>query len=192
MLITNRLVVLCSTVALGVSVAAAAAPATAQEEPNVPFASYEDAVPGVALPAADDVARYLDEAGNVIADPMGAEISVFHCTPESGRDYPHISANGTDVSGHGWWNKGNCSNDRANVYNCLYEYYTDNTWRRKDCSVTTELRPRREGGGRTNARRTCANRLVASWRNHVDVDVIGEADSAEKPYRQADVDCQVF
>ncbi|MQA62929.1 MAG: hypothetical protein GEU86_15875 [Actinophytocola sp.] len=96
------------------------------------------------------------------------------------------------VSGHGWWNKGDCSNNRANVYNCLYEWYTDNTWRRKACSATTELRPRRDGGGRTTARRNCDNTLYTSWRNHVDVDVIGEWDTAEKPMRQANVYCRVY
>jgi hypothetical protein len=33
--------------------------------------------------------------------------------------------------------------------------------------------------------------LKTSWRNHVDVDVIGEWDTAEKPMRQADVDGRV-
>jgi hypothetical protein len=160
------------------------------------FASYEEAVPGVAPPGAGETATYLDAQGQEISPdtaPEGdAEAAAIGCTPESGRDNPHRSSTGVAVSGHGWWNKGNCSNDRANVFNCIYEWYTDNTWRRKDCSVTKELRPRRAGGGRTTARRECANTAVTSWRNHVDVDVIGEIDTAENPMRQNDVACRVF
>jgi hypothetical protein len=96
------------------------------------------------------------------------------------------------VSGHGWWKKGNCSNDRAKVYNCLYEFYTDNSWRQKDCSPTRELRPYTGSGDRTVARRTCDDRIMTSWRNHVDVEVIGEIDTGEWPYNQANVDCRVY
>ena len=38
----------------------------------------------------------------------------------------------------------------------------------------------------------CDNTALTSWRNHVDVDVIGEIDTAEKPMRQQDVYCRVF
>jgi hypothetical protein len=95
------------------------------------------------------------------------------------------------VSGHGWWKKGNCDNDRARVFNCLYEWYTDNSWRQKACSETKELRPYTGSGDRTVARRDCHSTARTSWRNHVDVDVIGEIDTAEKPMNQADVDCRV-
>jgi hypothetical protein len=65
---------------------------------------------------------------------------------------------------------------------CLYEWYTDNSWRQKACSPTRERRPY-TGSGDTN---------LTSWRNHVDVDVIGEIDSGEWPYNQADVACRVY
>ncbi|MEP6528266.1 MAG: hypothetical protein ABJA86_14015 [Nocardioidaceae bacterium] len=51
------------------------------------------------------------------------------------------------------------------------------------------------GGGsanRSTARHTCANTAYASWRNHVDVNVVNQSDTAEQPYNQADVACQVF
>ncbi|WP_405973738.1 hypothetical protein OG496_34870 [Streptomyces sp. NBC_00988] len=41
------------------------------------------------------------------------------------------------------------------------------------------------------ARRDCGTADRTSWRNHVDVDVIGEIDTAEKPMNQADVNCRV-
>ncbi|MFE7333228.1 hypothetical protein ACFU8W_52400, partial [Streptomyces sp. NPDC057565] len=87
--------------------------------------------------------------------------------------------------------KGSCSNNRANVYNCLYEWYTDNTWRQKTCSPVKELAPGGGSSNRTTARRDCDNTLYTSWRNHVDVDVIGEADTAEWPYNQANVYCRI-
>lgn len=113
------------------------------------------------------------------------------CTPVSGRDNPHRSGTGVAVSGHGWWKKGNCSNDRADAYNCLYEWYTDNTWRQKACSEKKRLRPYTGSGDRTVARKNCDNTAVTSWRYHVDVNVVDEGDTGEWPYRQADVSCRV-
>lgn len=115
----------------------------------------------------------------------------FGCTPVSGRDNPHRSGTGVAASGHGWWDKGNCDNDRANVFNCLYEWYTDNSWVQKACSPTKELKPGGGSSNRTVARRDCTDTERTSWRNHVDVDVIGEIDTAEKPMNQADVNCRV-
>ncbi len=95
------------------------------------------------------------------------------------------------MSGHGWWKKGNCTGDRANVYNCLYEWYTDNSWRQKACSPHKELRPYTGSGDRTVAHVTCNSSASTSWRNHVDVDVIGESDTSGWPSNQADVPCWV-
>lgn len=119
----------------------------------------------------------------------GAVTPFSSCTPGSGRDNPHYTA--PDVSGHGWWTQGNCTGTTATVYNCLYEYYTDGTWRQKACSPKAKtLKP---GGGsaqRTNARVTCDSTTEGiSWRNHVDVD--GEGDTPEWPYNQAEVFCVV-
>lgn len=69
------------------------------------------------------------------------------CTPYSGRDNTHYSSG--DASGHGWWKKGNCSNNTANVKNCIYEYYTDGSWRLKACSPTKTLPPYTGSGART-------------------------------------------
>jgi hypothetical protein len=152
-----------------------------------------EAVPGIAPAGSDETAVYLDSAGQVIAmGTAGTDDALRACTPVSGRDNPHRSSTGVAVSGHGWWGKGNCSNNRAKVYNCLYEWYTDNTWRQKACSDKKELSPGTGGSSnRTVARRDCHTTQATSWRNHVDVDVIGEGDTAEWPYRQADVACRV-
>ncbi|MER7028251.1 MULTISPECIES: hypothetical protein [Streptomyces] len=160
-----------------------------------PQITAAEAVPGVAPPGAGASAVYLDRTGRVL-DMHGSglpwQAAAFGCTPVSGRDNPHRSGTGVAASGHGWWKKGNCSNDRAKVFNCLYEWYTDNTWRQQACSATETLKP---GGGsthRTVARRDCRDTQRTSWRNHVDVDVIGEIDTAEKPMNQADMDCRVY
>lgn len=152
-------------------------------------------VPGIAPPGADETAVYKDMDGRIIprAD-LGrtATAQLFGCTPLSGRDNPHRSGTGVAASGHGWWDKGNCDNNRANVFNCLYEWYTDNSWVQKACSPTKELKPGGGSSNRTVARRDCTDAERTSWRNHVDVDVIGEIDTAEKPMNQADdVNCRV-
>lgn len=201
--LANRLMVVGVALALGMGATfVASAPAGAAEPTELrtdtmspPFAN---AVPGVAPADSDATAVYLDRDGRVIPMPVDSHTSSalssasIGCTPVSGKDHPHRSKTGVAASGHGWWNKGNCSNDRANVQNCLYEWYTDNTWRQKACSPTKELRPAHGGSSdRTVARQDCHNTVVASWRNHVDVDVIGEIDTAERPMSQANVDCQV-
>jgi hypothetical protein len=85
-----------------------------------------------------------------------------------------------------------CTGTLADVYNCLYEYYTDGYYYKKNCSTKTRLKP---GGGssyRVTARNKCENTLPADWRNYVDVDVVNQSDTAEQPYNQASVNCQVF
>jgi len=175
---------LLTAVAAALTVGVTPATTMAAATPAVPAA-----VPALAVPGAPDLG-YKDEDGNVIPDPSGGVVAFSGCTPVSGRDNPHYSS--PDVSGHGWWDKGTCTNNTAYVYNCLYEYYTDGYWYRKTCSSKVILKPYSVSSNRTTARATCNNTLPASWRNHVDVDVINEADTAEEPYNQADVYCQVF
>lgn len=106
-------------VAIGVQ-----APASAQTSvPIQQFDSFDAAVPGIVPTGAKNDAIYLDAAGSVIsqqgANPdMAAsqnssetQAAAFGCTPVSGRDNPHYSSG--DVSGHGWWKKGNCTGATA-------------------------------------------------------------------------------
>lgn len=153
---------------------------------------------------------YVDENGQVIpldedgmpidrpdgATPLGqsettAPEARIGCTPYSGRDRPHRSSTGFAASGHGWWRKGNCSNNRADVYNCLYEQGLNGIWYRRDCSTVRRLAPGGGAGNRTTARRNCSTSASRQWRNHVDVDVVGEIDTGEKPMRQATVACHI-
>lgn len=98
------------------------------------------------------------------------------------------------MSGHGWWDIGGCSGaTTAHVFNCLYEWYTDNSWRQKACSSRVQLRPGGGSGNRTTARARCnPTSGYISWRNHVDVDVDGKWDTGEWPYNQANVVCVVY
>lgn len=115
------------------------------------------------------------------------------CTPGSGVDNPHISETAVfAVHGHGWWTNGNCRKTTARVFNCLYEYYTDNSWRRKGCSSKQTLRPGGGSSARTTASRDCDTSDRTDWRNHVDVDVIDESDTGEQPFRQASVPCRYW
>lgn len=183
---------------IGISVLAMTpAPASAQAEaPSTRSAvSYADAVPGLAPRNAPADAVYLDGQGRRItpgtSPAADTKAALLGCTPESGRDNPHYSSG--DVSGHGWWKKGTCTGSTAHVYNCLYEWYTDATWRQKACSPTKQLRPYTGSGDRTVARATCnPTSGLISWRNHVDVDVDGQIDSGEWPYNQADIVCVVY
>lgn len=177
------------------------AEAGAEEAPRLAVAGPEDPNPGFAPPefyvepGGDERVSFADAVPGIAPDTApGVEGAVLlpACTPQSHKDNPHRSSTGFAVSGHGSWDKGTCNNNRAIVYNCLYEWYTDGTWRRKACSNKRELRPKAAGGGRTTARRDCDNSQVTSWRNHVDVDVIDEGDTAEWPYRQNNVQCRYF
>lgn len=155
--------------------------------------TYANAVPGLAPAGAGDRARYVDEYGRTI-DPAASggprTLAAAACQPISLPDNPHWSS--PDVSGHGLWEKGNCTANTATVWNCLYEFYTDGTWRRKACSAKVTLKPKSQSNNRSTARRKCdSTGQYISWRNHVDVDVDGQSDPPDQPHRQADVWCVV-
>jgi hypothetical protein len=157
-----------------------------------PLVSYADAVPGLAPADIGNSARYVDKNGRVIGTTPSAGVvtSLLGCQPISYPDYPHYSA--PDVSAHGLWDKGTCTANTAHVQNCLYEYYTDATWRRKACSQKLQLKPKAVSNNRVTARRQCdSTGQSISWRNHVDVDVDGQIDNSDVPYKQQNVNCVV-
>ncbi|WP_371772678.1 hypothetical protein [Streptomyces sp. NBC_01438] len=78
----------------------------------------------------------------------------------------------------------------AKVFNCIYEYFTDHSWRQQACSPTKELKPGGGSSNRTVARIKCRTFQQTSWRNHVEVDVIGKLDTGEKPMNQAKAACR--
>lgn len=152
--------------------------------------TYANAVPGLAPADPGNRGRYVDENGRTITLPARGVTPASSCKPVSLPDNPHYSSG--DVSGHGQWEKGTCTSNTAHVWNCLYEYYTDATWRRKACSNKVQLKPKSVSNNRTTARRACdSTGQLISWRNHVDVDVDGQSDPADEPYRQASVRCVV-
>jgi len=148
--------------------------------------SYEDAVPGLA-PADAPMISILPNSGE---DPHAQQALI--CTPGTHADNPHPSKTPGVISGHGWWTQGDCSNNRATVTNCLYEYYTDGTWRRKACDTEPGIYPGGGSANRSAANRPCDSTDEAiSWRNRVDVDVDDEWDSSGVSERQAVVNCVI-
>lgn len=182
---------------VGIGLTSFVSPADAEPQPQpARVVAYANAVPGLAPPDIGERARYVDEHGRVInlatseTPGDGTVTPASSCQPISLPDNPHYSS--PDVSGHGQWEKGNCTSNTAHVWNCLYEYYTDGTWRRKACSAKVQLKPKSVSNNRTTARRACdSTGQLISWRNHVDVDVDGQSDPPDEPYRQADVFCVV-
>lgn len=179
-------------IALTVALLSAGASAAASPPPSVPAPAA--ARPGLAPAGAGGT--YLDQKGNVLsmrgadADLAAGSDRLLGCTPGNGADNPHYTA--PDVSGHGTYVKGTCTNNTARVFNCLYEFYTDNTWRRKSCSATVTVTAGGGAGNRSNARHVChSTGQRISWRNHEDVDVIDQIDDGNTPFRQADVNCVV-
>ncbi|MEQ4301358.1 hypothetical protein ABNF97_08195 [Plantactinospora sp. B6F1] len=183
-----------SSLAIALAVALLSTGASAVASPPASDPSRAAARPGLAPAGAGGT--YLDEEGNVLSmrgqdvDLVAGSALLLGCTPGNGADNPHYTA--PDVSGHGTYVKGTCTNNTANVYNCLYEWYTDGTWRRKSCSSTVTVTAGGGAGNRSNARHVChSTSQFISWRNHEDVDVIGEIDDSNQPYRQAEVYCVV-
>ncbi|MFE4656771.1 hypothetical protein ACFRFJ_08755 [Streptomyces hydrogenans] len=190
-----RLIAIAALASLAIGGASAATTAASVQDGDV---SADTVVPGVAPSGFDASAVYLNHAGQAMdmhavnESDTTRHAAALGCTPGSRRGSPHRSSTGVTASGHGWWEKGNCSSDRAKVFNCLYEWYTDNTWRQQACSETKTLKPGGESVQRTVARRDCRDTQRTSWRNHVDVDVIGEIDTGEKLMNQAEVNCRVY
>jgi hypothetical protein len=182
-----------ASLAIALAVALLSTGASAVASPPASDPSPVAARPGLAPAGAGGA--YLDQKGDVLsmrgadADRVAGS-ALLGCTPGNGADNPHYTA--PDVSGHGTYVKGTCSNNTAKVYNCLYEWYTDNTWRQKACSSTVTVTAGGGSGNRSNARHACdSTSQTISWRNHEDVDVIGEIDTGDNPYRQANVNCVV-
>lgn len=151
-----------------------------------------DAVPSVAPSGADTSAWWPGEPETRPAGEGGPTGAGAGCTPVADSDNPHLSGNRTDVSAHAWWYQGDCENDRATVTACLYEWYTDHTWRRKACNTNGNQKPGRSSSRWLNVRESCDSFERTSWRAHVDVDVNWEVDDPGVSTRGADVNCRVF
>ena len=74
---------------------------------------------------------------------------------------------------------------------CLYEFYTDNSWRQKACSDSKVIRYGGGTGAWVTTRTACHSTATTSRRNQADVDVVGEVDTGGTVYNQEDVACRV-
>ncbi len=158
---------------------------------SVQYADRPDVVRETGAPSV-----YLSREGREIqpVPRAKAKLGIGPCRPIARPDRPHRS--GADVSGHGYWERGTCSGDKATVYNCLYQYSGldargRRTWTQKACSSKVTVAPGGGRGKRSTARVQCRSSAVTSWRNHVDVDVHGRWDTADKPFKEARVGCRV-
>ncbi|WP_198048266.1 hypothetical protein [Saccharomonospora iraqiensis] len=105
------------------------------------------------------------------------ETTAIGCTPVTRAHRPHLSSG--DISAHGTWDKGSCTNNYASVEIWLQEWYTDGTWRTKAYDERTVA----YGGGRGRAavaRVACQDGRATDWRAVVDVDVNDEIDTSEQ------------
>lgn len=111
-------------------------------------------------------------------------------------DDPHVSANGTDVCGHSWWQvrSGTCPS-HARVKSWLYQWTCDSVG--NNCSwveIDDDNRVVRPGGGagrRTDVRRTCVTFDSTGYMNKVDVDLIGFIDPDTQFYRINNANCRI-
>ena len=113
------------------------------------------------------------------------------CTFETRGDDPHLSSG--DVSVHGWWNDlspGDCPTYAdVEVWLQAWACIGMSCW--WDTLDTNEER-HTEGGGsgnRTNARWGCNGIELISFRNVIDVDLVGVSDPSGYEYVQKDLNC---
>jgi len=91
-------------------------------------------------------------------------------------DYAHVSENGIEASGHGWWENVNCDATLADVAITLQQYYADGTWRDRGSMGFDRVVSGGGSGRRATARAICDSTALTSWRTVIDVDVVGVID----------------
>src|ERR1700740_726040 len=110
------------------------------------------------------------------ANPDTVTIPATGCSPQAVGDYVHVSSTPpATASGHGWWNKGNCTAVKAPVTVQLQEYYSDGSWRNKGTAGSAAIYSGGGSGNRVTGRATCtAGTALTGWRSVVTADVIGQ------------------
>jgi hypothetical protein len=107
-------------------------------------------------------------------------------------DYVHVSSTPpATASGHGWWNKGNCTAVKAQVTVQLQEYYSDGSWRDKGSPGVADVYAGGGSSNRANARITCSSTTTTGWRSQVTADVIGQSGLNQIYTAGQDVSCRV-
>lgn len=129
------------------------------------------------------------------SNPSKSEGAAWGCNPITYSDNPHKSKNGRDVSGHGWWAKGNCDNNKAWVTTRLYEWYNKSGGGGAFFFKKEERKKvgaqKTSGYARVNARVNCASTAKTTWMTAVDVDVVSEVDNSERSSKKSSVWCRV-
>jgi hypothetical protein len=142
----------------------------------------QHAGPMVALPAATPSTM---EPHPAIAPP-GANLpaatsratAATYCVFYTRFDDVHWSSTAGDVSGHGWWENGNCpAGTKADITTRLEEYYSDGTWKTKNTGTKKKAYANGGSANRANARVTCQGHNTVSWRTETDINLINIPDS---------------
>ena len=85
--------------------------------------------PGAAVPAPAPVGAVNSAKGTISLASLGLG-KRRACSPIAKGDNVHISSTApATASGHGWWNRGNCTAARAVVSIFLQEHFSDGSWR---------------------------------------------------------------
>lgn len=93
-------------------------------------------------------------------------------------DDVHWSSTAGDVSGHGWWDNGDCpAGTRANITTYLEEYFSDGVWRTRNVGTKKNAYSGGGSANRANARVTCTGSAEVSWRTVTDIDLINISDT---------------
>lgn len=154
MMLKRSVVSLIAVVAAGATAFLGAQGAAAQPVLRSPVASSQAPVP-VPYP------------GGSFSPPP--PVAAGTCTPIAVGDNAHLSP--PQVSAHGWWESGNCTDPRATVTVGLQEYFSDKTWRDKgEPGYNTTIRPGGGSSARVTAKDTCVGVALAGWRTYVIVD----------------------
>lgn len=153
-------------------------------------------------PVLDDsgvvIASSLDTYGpstTVGADADRQSMAVGPCNPVTGSDRPHESSSEDVASAHGWWRRGTCSGEKADVRACLLEWWRgkDGTskWVTKKCK-TGAIKPAKKNKRKPSvtARVACTSLQETGWANLVDVDVHGAWDNGETGYKTNNIYCR--
>lgn len=111
-------------------------------------------------------------------------ITAGSCTYRQAVDNPHLSSGTTSV--HGWWETSTTSGCPAysNVDTLLQAFYC-NMWGCSYVTIASDSRDVLAGGGsgrRGNARNSCLNSSLISYRGAVDVDLINQNDPGGLTY----------
>lgn len=183
--------------------------------PTVNVGDHVDLESGSPAPLSDGDAEVagqapvLDDRGVVIASSLDAygsatttgpdadrePTAIGPCNPVTGSDKPHVSSSENVASAHGWWRRGDCSGDKADVRACLLEWWRgkDGTskWVTKKCK-TGRIKPAKKGKRKPSvtARVACTSLQETGWANLVDVDVNGSWDNGETGYKTDNIYCR--